>query len=133
MTHKRPQSLAEAVAAIGDDREALPRAVAEFLDAFYTHPRIRADAVRQEPARVATIEDAWLAAVAEHLARLWGLDIPDWVEKPHRFLDRAYFAGGLESLKPILLAESPLAFRRRQIFVEAQPLRRASLSRPSAG
>jgi hypothetical protein len=53
-----------------------------------------------------------------------GLPIPPWVEQPQRFLDKPFFAGGLESLKAILLAESPLAFRRRQIFVSANALSR---------
>lgn len=82
-----------------------------------------------EPQQSGQFRDAWLGAVAEHLARRWNLDVPAWVDQPHRFLDRAFFAGGLESLKAILLAESPLAFRKRQIFVEAEPLRRARMPR----
>jgi hypothetical protein len=34
---------------------------------------------------------------------------------------------GHERMKGFLLAESPLAFRRRSIFTEAEPLRRASM------
>jgi hypothetical protein len=30
-------------------------------------------------------------------------------------------------LKPLLIAQSPLAFRRRMIFVEHEPLRRARM------
>jgi hypothetical protein len=45
-----------------------------------------------------------------------------------RFLDRPLFMGH-ERMKGLLLAESPLAFRRRFIFTEAEPLRRASMPR----
>jgi len=36
---------------------------------------------------------------------------------------------GHERMKAFLLAESPLAFRRRFIFTEAEPLRRATMPR----
>lgn len=125
MSFKRAQSLAAAVAAAGGDPAAVSRCVAEFLDEFYAHPELRSVALVDEPKRIGLVEDAWVAAVAEHLARLWGLEVPAWTEAPCRFLERPHFAGGLEALKASLLAESPLAFRRRQIFVEAEPLRRA--------
>jgi len=52
------------------------------------------------------------------------LAVPPWVDEPYRFLVKPFFAGGLENLKAILLVESPLAFRRRQIFVSANALSR---------
>jgi hypothetical protein len=107
-------------------------ALSEFLDEFYTHPGARQSMIADEPPAIGPFEDAWLGAVAEHLARRWNLEIPVWVDQPRRFLDQPFFAGGLESLKAILLAESPLAFRKRQIFVEAEPLRRARMPRDSA-
>jgi len=132
---RRPASLrevAEYAIDAKEDKAAFGRAVAEFLDEFYTNPAKRQAMIAVEPLRMGTFEDAYLAAVAEHLARRWDLEIPGWVDQPHRFLDRAFFAGGLESLKAILLAESPLAFRKRQIFVEAEPLRRARMPRDEA-
>jgi hypothetical protein len=97
----------------------------EFLDTFYGgDPGTRASAIAGAPHEIGPIHDAYLAAVAEHLALKYGLPIPPWVEQPQRFLDKPFFAGGLESLKAILLAESPLAFRRRQIFVSANALSR---------
>jgi hypothetical protein len=132
---RRPASLREAAALALDaegDSAAFGRAIAEFLDEFYTKPGERQAMIANEPLRVGRFEDAYLGGVAEHLARRWNLAIPGWVDQPHRFLDRAHFAGGLESLKAILLAESPLAFRKRQIFVEAEPLRRARMPRDEA-
>jgi hypothetical protein len=55
------------------------------------------------------------------------LTIPGWSDDPSRFLKRPYFTSPLEGLKALLIAESPLAFRRRLIFTEAEPLRRARM------
>jgi hypothetical protein len=128
----RPKTLAEAAQIAKDEPGILDLVVAEFLDEFYLHPETRQGGIEAEPVGIGRVQDAWLGAVAEHLARRWDLEIPSWVEAPHRFLDRPHFAGGLESLKAILLAESPLAFRRRLIFVEAEPLRRARMPREGA-
>ena len=71
-------------------------------------------------------QDAYLAAAAEHMARGAGISIPGWTEGKDRFLRRAWFDNhGLTSLNATMLTESPLAFRRRFIFTEARPLRRA--------
>ncbi len=71
-------------------------------------------------------QDAYLAAAAEHIARGAGISIPAWTESADRFLRKAWFDNhGLTSLNATMLAESPLAFRRRFIFTEAKPLRRA--------
>jgi hypothetical protein len=87
-----------------------------------------AAAIRNAPAEVDAIHDAYLAAVAEHLALRFRLAVPRWVDDPARFPAEPFFAGGLETLKAILLVESPLAFRRRQIFVSANALARARAS-----
>jgi len=55
------------------------------------------------------------------------LTIPPWTEQPERFLMEPHFPTPLEHLKPLLIAQSPLAFRRRLIFVEHEPLRRARM------
>lgn len=72
-------------------------------------------------------------AIGEHLARRWNLAIPPWTDDPSHFLHRPYFTTTIEGLKAVLLAESPIAFRRRLIFTEAEPLRRARMpQRPRA-
>jgi hypothetical protein len=107
--------------------EAFDPLLREFLDTFYSaKPEKMAAAIRGAPARIGAVHDAYLAAVAEHLALRFGLEVPRWTEGSERFLAEPFFAGGLETLKAILLAESPLAFRRRQIFVSANALSRAS-------
>ena len=74
-----------------------------------------------------------LGAVGEHLARRWNLrGMPAWTDHPSRFLHEPYFTTPIEKLKAMLLAQSPLAFRRRMIFTEAEPLRRARMPREPA-
>jgi hypothetical protein len=49
-----------------------------------------------------------------------------------RFLHEPYFTTPIENLKAMLLVQSPQAFRRRLIFTEAEPLRRARMPRAAA-
>jgi hypothetical protein len=99
----------------------------EFLDGFYANPGTRSQAIEDRPPPLDELRDAYLAAVAEHLARSHGLGVPGWAETQGLGLERPFFAGGLESTKAILLAQSPTAFRRRMLFVS-----RDALSRPHA-
>jgi len=69
--------------------------------------------------------NAYLAAVAETLCREVSLTPPAWTELPCCYLRRPWFAGGLQTLKAILLVESPVPFRRRNLFVSANALARA--------
>ena len=66
--------------------------------------------------------NAYWAATVETLCREAGLKPPEWTESPRCYLHRPWFAGALESLKAILLAESPVAFRRRNLFVSSDAL-----------
>jgi hypothetical protein len=124
LTVPRPATLAEvAVRTLGG--EPFDPLLREFLDTFYgSKLDMMVCAIKDAPARMDPIHDAYVAAVAEHLGLRFGLTVPPWVDEPHRFLVRPFFAGGLETLKAILLVESPLAFRRRQIFVSANALSR---------
>jgi hypothetical protein len=68
--------------------------------------------------------DAYLAAMVESLCREVSKNPPVWTESSSTYLPRPWFAAGLESLKAILLAESPVSFRRRNLFVSANALHR---------
>ena len=125
----RPRTLAEVARRrkAGDDLSLLLR---EFLDEFYAgvHTGDAAACLADEPAPLPDPQEhALLGAVGEHLARRWALAIPAWTANPSRFLRRPYFTTPLEGLKALLIAESPIAFRRRLIFTEAEPLRRARM------
>ncbi len=122
----RPKSLDEVVTCglAHGDTDAFLR---EFLDEYYVEPAParRAAMLALEPPIVANDKvNAYVAAVAEHLAHRDHAGAPAWVEGEQRFLHRAYFPCGLESLKATLLMESPAAFRRRMIFVGSDPLYR---------
>ncbi len=68
---------------------------------------------------------AYTAAMVEELCFRNGMPIPDWVFDRQFSLSEPFFVGGLESIKAFLIAESPLPFRRRNIFVSANVLERA--------
>src|SRR5574341_801606 len=125
----RPRTLAE-VARRRNAGEDFSFLVREFLDEFYgeVHRGKAAACIAAEPERLSDPrEHALLGAVGEHLARRWHLAIPAWTDDPSRFLRRPYFTTPLEGLKALLIAESPIAFRHRLIFTEAEPLRRARM------
>ena len=71
------------------------------------------------------VQDAYLAAVAEHLAYINGFQIPTWVGKENRKLHRPWFASQLAGLRAVLILESPPAFRARNLFVSENALSRA--------
>jgi len=98
----------------------------EFLDEFYVESSAnQALMLVDEPHLLDSEEaNAYLGAVAEHLARCYKLPQPSWASGDARFLHRPFFPSGLESLKATLIVESPTAFRRRMIFVDANPLSR---------
>jgi acyl carrier protein phosphodiesterase len=73
------------------------------------------------------MQDAYLAATAEHSALEYDLDVPEWTEHQGNELHRPHFGSKFENLKATLIAESPLSFRRRLLFVSANALDRASM------
>jgi hypothetical protein len=121
----RPQNIAEIARRAIEGSQGFDAACRELLDEWQSMDGSRRlGALAQEPASVGRIEDAYLAALAEHLALSARLPAPAWTDAPQRFLSEPFFSGGLESLKAILLAESPLAFRRRLIFISVDGLSR---------
>ena len=121
----RAQTLEE-VARLSLAGASFDLALREFLDEFYAATlEERSRMIESEPAPLSSVEDAYLGAVAEHLARRCQLPLPGWSHQSARFLRTLFFAGGVEGLKPLLLKESPVAFRRRMIFVSANALARA--------
>ena len=121
----RPRTIAEIARRADADIQGFDPSVREFLDEWQVMSRgQRGAALADEPQRLGGVKDAYLAALAEHLALSERLPVPAWTEQPDRFLSEPFFAGGLESLKAILLVESPLAFRRRLIFISANGLSR---------
>ncbi|MEW6743330.1 MAG: hypothetical protein AB1486_11285 [Planctomycetota bacterium] len=110
-------------------RNSFDRCLANFLDAFYLAPT--AAALRDAPLLLAPahgelglVEDAYLGATAEELARRFDLPLPDWTSSEERKLHRPWFASPLAALRAVLLVESPPAFRARSLFVSENALSR---------
>lgn len=106
--------------------EDLRFAVRELLDEFSMRSRdaLRERALADEPRTVDPHVDAYLGALAEHLARTHGLDVPSWTLQQRRTLDHMWFPGVSPGFRPTALRESPVAFRRRGIFIAAGALTR---------
>ena len=125
----RPKTLAE-VAALAAQGDSFDRCLANFLDEFYAAPN--AAALMEAPAllaplfgKVGRVQDAYLAATAEELARRFQLPSPEWAVHAERALHKPWFATPLASLRAVLLHESPPAFRARNLFVSENALSRA--------
>ena len=72
---------------------------------FHKLPRSeQAAALREPPPLTGTRWDALLAAVVEHIARLHGHAVPEWVDEPRRFLERPWVI----SRNPVIAADSLL-------------------------
>ena len=125
----RPKTLAE-VAQLTINGDSFDRCLANFLDEFYAAPDVNALAAQPvllaptfgEPGRV---QDAYLAATAEELARARKFSVPVWTDGDARKLHRPWFASPLAALRAVLLLESPAAFRSRNLFISQNALTRA--------
>lgn len=119
------QTLAS-VARRAREGEPFMLAAREFLDEFALRPpRLRSAAIRERPPATGDERrDAWLGALAEHLALRHGLRRPEWCVEPDRFLDRVWFPSVVKGFRAIAIARSPAAFRRRGIFIVPESLER---------
>jgi hypothetical protein len=106
--------------------EDLRFATRELLDEFALRGRddLRALALADEPAPVDPHVDAYLGALAEHLARLHDLEVPQWALEPRRMLDHMWFPGVAPGFRATAVREAPVAFRRRGIFIARGALSR---------
>jgi hypothetical protein len=125
----RPKSLAE-VAQLTTSGDSFDRSLADFLDEFYAAPTAKALAdvpmlLAPESGKSGSVQDAYLAATAEELARAHELSVPAWTVADARKLHQPWFASPLAALRAVLLLESPAAFRARNLFVSQNALTRA--------
>ena len=107
--------------------EDFGHAVREFLDEFALRgdDRSRAQAIAQCPPRTGDPRhDAYLGALAEHLAAVHRLSRPAWSVEPERFLDRFWFVSEVPGFRAVSIAQAPAAFRRRGVFIPERSLRR---------
>jgi hypothetical protein len=125
---KRPSCLAQ-VASWSDSFRGFGGHLTDFLEQFYLERRPQM--LEEPPRRLAPVfpegevADAYLAATAASLAQLLDVDPPPWAFEESRKLKRPWFASRSASLRAILIAESPAAFRERNLFVSENALSRA--------
>src|SRR5262249_10322316 len=125
----RPKTLSE-VARLTMEGEPFDPCLRNFLDEFYLVPN--PEALQAEPCKLAEkfpekgqIQDAYLAPVAEKLQKENNLPAPEWVLRNERKLKHPWFALPYNSIRAVLLLESPAAFRSRNLFVSENALSRA--------
>ncbi len=101
----------------------------DFLDRFREQPDPAL--IAEEPVLLSSIlkdhgvADAYLAATAAWLANRHGLSIPLWAASASRALGVPWFAARTHKLRMLLIQESPVEFRIRNLFVSANALSRA--------
>ena len=129
--HPPPDSrFTQTVAGVADRVRAGERflpAVRELLDEFslLSTDTQRQRALEDRPGPTGDQRhDAYLAALAEHLAATASTARPSWTCEPERFLDRFWFVSEVASFRALAIVESPAAFRRRGVFVSRGSLER---------
>lgn len=102
-------------------------AVRDFLDEFSLRgdDGSRAEAIEERPEPTGDPRhDAYLGALAEHLAAVHRLTRPPWAVGPERFLDSFWFLSDVPGFRAVSIAQAPAAFRRRGIFIPERSLHR---------
>lgn len=123
----RPKTLAE-VATRVIAGATFRMELADFLDEFYQSPT--ATALHDEPPRMSEKvaeghrKDTYLAAVAEHLCRQYRFPTGEWVWSDDLKLKTPHFAYQSDEARIFLLADSPPAFKGRNLFVSSNVLSR---------
>jgi hypothetical protein len=105
--------------------------LAEFLDELNARSKAGESGakllarIRAEPTPTGVaVQDAYLAAVAAHLAGSWRRPAPRWTRKRNRRLHRPWFALPYAWARAELLRSAPAAFRERNLFTTEDALRR---------
>jgi hypothetical protein len=128
---RRPRSLF-AVVRDAESTEDIGCNLADFLDhvnGLAKQPAAAARvaaSLRTEPPRTGdAVQDAYLAAVAAHLAHRLGRRENAWAKKKQRRLEHPWFALPDAWARATLLRDSPAAFRERNLFTTEDALHRA--------
>ncbi|HEV7769112.1 MAG TPA: hypothetical protein VGO66_00435 [Solirubrobacterales bacterium] len=125
-----PQQLTATLAGVARrarEGEDFRHAVREFLDEFALRAEdgSRAEALAERPEPTGDPRhDAYLGALAEHLAAVHRLSRPAWSVEPGRFLDRFWFVSDVRGFRATAIAQAPAAFRRRGVFIPERSLHR---------
>lgn len=100
-----------------------------FLDEFYrSSNEKRQRMVEREPEALPNLPDymlPFLAGMVHKLCNDYGVDCPDWIHKASFFLKEPHFwLNAQGNLRLVLLAESPIEFKIRNLFMTSDTLTR---------
>lgn len=101
--------------------------IANFIDEFnYANKETKKKMIEKFPFKGIKNKkiSAYIAAMVEELCFSNNLKTPEWVFNNKYQLKTPFFIGGLETIKAFLIVESPSSFRRRNIFVSENVLKR---------
>ena len=129
-TRYRPMTMADLASHITGalaDEAKVRRLVLEFITEYASaEPGTRQGLIDAEPAPTGNGRwDAFLAALAEHLAFHDDLSCPAWTRAPQRFLDRWWFLSNTPTGRAEAIVSAPASFMRRGVFIERRDLERA--------
>jgi len=124
-----PKSLADVSELVRGNPDWFNNVMYRFQEAFYTERDGDAQQAMLDPVPVPlglAWNDAWIAAVGEHLAQRWALKVPQWTQEPEFMGNGVPDFGSTEpTARDIEIVETPPAFRRRLLFTSAEPLMNA--------
>ena len=109
---RKPGTLGEVVRRVKAGEQRFDPALREFLDSFYVNTDSRQQAIEEQPHSIDAVHDAYVAAVAEHLAHPSNAQLP-------RGQDRVRAVAGI----PVASDEKWLG---REQFVDSLSCRRRS-------
>jgi len=118
--------LAGHIAAASRAEPRVRRLVLEFLTEYQGVEASQRQALLDPvPAPTGDVHwDAFLGALAEHLAFHHMLACPEWARCADRFLDHGWFLSNTPSGRAEAIVSAPASFMRRGVFIERRDLER---------
>jgi hypothetical protein len=122
---RRPLTLQEVAAETREYRD-FGRHLKDFLHEFALARKLGkplASMLLEEPQLLASrfdegrICDAFIAATADHLSPLNGINTPVWALNEQRALERPWFSEDWPEVRLFLLRDTPSAFKDKNVFV----------------
>jgi hypothetical protein len=109
--------------AAGDDFSAVRLALRVVERFDLSTSDVRRSMVSNDPRLTGSARfDALLAAVVEYCCAVHMMAAPRWVDNPERFLDEFWFLAESSRLEADAVANSPISFVRRGVFVNSGAL-----------
>ena len=107
----------------GDQHMAIRQAL-RFVERYDRSTwEVRGEMIHPEPYPTGSARfDALLAAVVEYSCAVRDVAAPAWVDDASRFLDEFWFVAEMPSLEADALANTPISFARRGVFINSGAL-----------